>query len=250
MAVPAMTPQQEAFSDPASKGFGMYRELVVGKAGSLTFLRYEICTTFLSGLSGLSGLGLRSLIYPALFDRCGRRPAIGRGVVLRIPSQMRLGSGVLIDDFAALDVRGTAGSIDIGDRVSIGRYSTVAAKHGQISIGSGANIGSYCRIATTSRVVIGESCLVGAYCYVGPGNHTESGDGTPLIASAMEDRGGVSIGEHSWLGARVTVLDGVKIGHHAIIGAHSLVKEDVPDFGVAVGVPAKVIRIRESAVSN
>jgi acetyltransferase-like isoleucine patch superfamily enzyme len=54
------------------------------------------------------------------------------------------------------------------------------------------------------------------------------------------------IGDHAWLGARVTVLDGVKIGRHAIIGAHSLVTCDVPDWGVAVGTPARVIRVRQS----
>jgi acetyltransferase-like isoleucine patch superfamily enzyme len=60
----------------------------------------------------------------------------------------------------------------------------------------------------------------------------------------MDLRGGVTIGEHAWLGTRVTVLDGVKIGRHAVIGAHSLVKDDVPDYAVAVGTPAKIIRMR------
>ncbi len=91
---------------------------------------------------------------------------------------------------------------------------------------------------------MGESVLVGAYCYIGPGNHTEGNEGEPLISRPMDIRGGVEIGEHAWLGARVTVLDGVKIGKHAIIGAHSLVTSDVPDWGVAVGTPAKVIKVR------
>jgi acetyltransferase-like isoleucine patch superfamily enzyme len=60
----------------------------------------------------------------------------------------------------------------------------------------------------------------------------------------MEIKGGVSIGAHAWLGARVTVLDGVRIGERAIIGAHSLVMDDVPDDAVAVGIPAKVVRVR------
>ena len=60
----------------------------------------------------------------------------------------------------------------------------------------------------------------------------------------MQIQGGVKIGEHAWLGARATVLDGVTIGKHAIIGAHSLVMEDVPDWGVAVGTPARVIKVR------
>jgi acetyltransferase-like isoleucine patch superfamily enzyme len=42
----------------------------------------------------------------------------------------------------------------------------------------------------------------------------------------------------------VTVLDGVRIGAHAVVGAHSLVKDDVPDYGVVVGAPAKVVGSR------
>jgi acetyltransferase-like isoleucine patch superfamily enzyme len=37
-------------------------------------------------------------------------------------------------------------------------------------------------------------------------------------------------------------LPGVTIGQHVVIGANSVVTKDIPDFSVAVGVPAKVIR--------
>jgi acetyltransferase-like isoleucine patch superfamily enzyme len=232
------------FSDTSRSGLGAYRELAVGDASLAFFLGYEFAQLFVSNLPGLPGFGARAILYPWLFKACGRRPAIGRGVLLRIPNQISIGSGVLIDDYASLDVRGSEASISIGDRVSIGRLSTIAAKHGQVQLKDGCNIGSYCRVATNSRVVVGESVLIGAYCYIGPGNHTEGEEGSALIEQPMEIKGGVSIGEHSWLGARVTILDGVTIGKHAIIGAHSLVKEDVPDWGVAVGCPARVVKIR------
>jgi acetyltransferase-like isoleucine patch superfamily enzyme len=157
---------------------------------------------------------------------------------------------VLIDDFVTLDVRGDGASIELGDRISIGRFSTIAAKSGAITINAGANIGSYCRVATNSRVVIGSSVLVGAYCYIGPGNHTEGEGDLALIERPMEIKGGVTIGDYSWLGARVTVLDGVTIGKNAIIGAHSLVTSDVPDWGVAVGSPARVVKIRSPQTSD
>lgn len=238
-----MTPQQAVLSDLKRSGLATYRELAVGSAGWGRCIFNEVIQCAFGWVPGLAGLALRALFYPALFKSCGKRPAIGRGGLIRVPGQIAIGSGVLIDDYVALDVRGEQAAITLEDRVSIGRFSTIAAKYGVITLSPGANIGSYCRVATNSKVVIGASVLVGAYCYIGPGNHTE-GDG-PLIEQPMDIRGGVEIGDHAWLGARVTILDGVKIGKHAIIGAHSLVTSDVPDWGVAVGTPARVIKIRD-----
>jgi acetyltransferase-like isoleucine patch superfamily enzyme len=244
-ANPAMTPQQEAFSDVRRSGLQAYRELAVGNAGWAGFITNEVIQGLLSGLPGVLGFGVRAVLYPLLFKSCGKRPAIGRGGLIRIPQQITLGSGVLLDEYVTLDVRGDEAAIDIHDRVSIGRFSTIAAKYGSITLHAGSNIGSYCRVATNSKVIVGESALIGAYCYVGPGNHTEGDLDEPLISRPMEIKGGVDIGAHAWLGTRVTVLDGVTIGRNAIIGAHSLVTEDVPDWGVAVGAPARVIKIRK-----
>jgi len=52
------------------------------------------------------------------------------------------------------------------------------------------------------------------------------------------------VGDHAWLGAHVVVTDGVRIGRDAIIGAGAIVRENVPDFHVAAGVPAKIIKDR------
>ena len=243
---PAMTPQQAALSDVKRSGLAAYRELAVGSAGWGRCIVNELIQGLCGWIPGLVGFAARALLYPVLLRRCGRRPAIGRGGTMRVPGQIALGTGVLIDDYVTLDVRGDQARIDIADRVSIGRFTTIAAKHGAVSLSPGANIGSYCRVATNSKVVVGESVLVGAYCYIGPGNHTEGDGNGPLIEQPMDIRGGVVIGDHAWLGARVTVLDGVKIGRHAIIGAHSLVTCDVPDWGVAVGTPARVIRVRQN----
>ncbi len=250
-STPAMTPQQEELTDTKRSGLAAYRRLAVGEGSMLHFLFYELVQLLLVNLPGLLGFAARSVVYPALFARCGRRPAIGRGVLVRIPQQISVGDGVLIDDGASLDVRGEKGAIEIKDRVSIGRLTTIAAKGGPITVGSGTNIGSYCRIATQSRIEIGESVLVGAYCYVGPGNHTGGGEDAPIISQPMDIKGGVTIKDKAWLGARVTILDGVTIGAHAVVGAHSLVKEDVPDYAVVVGTPAKVIGTRKpSAVGG
>lgn len=52
----------------------------------------------------------------------------------------------------------------------------------------------------------------------------------------------VLIKEGAWIGAHAIVLPGVCIGRYAIVGAGSVVTKDIPDYGVAVGNPARVIR--------
>ena len=56
----------------------------------------------------------------------------------------------------------------------------------------------------------------------------------------------IFIGNDVWIGADVLVMDGVKIGNGAIIGSKAVVVKDVPDYAIAVGVPAKIIKYRFS----
>lgn len=240
---PAMTPQQSALTGESGGALSLYKSLAVGtRASWLHFVHYEFLTFFLSNMTGILGFGGRALLYPGLLKRCGKRPAIGRGVVIRNPQSISFGDKILIDDYAALDVRGEAGEISLGNFVSIGRFTTVTAKQGAVTLHDGANIGSYCRIATQSKVVIGESTLVAAYCYIGPGNHQAGDEDTPLISREMDIRGGVHIGKNCWIGAGALILDGVTIGDGAIVGAHALVRDDVPAGAVVVGSPARIIK--------
>ena len=241
-AAPAMTPQQAALTDPNKNPLLLDKELSIGSESSwITFVLFELVYVLISGLGGLIGLGLRSVLYAPFLKSAGKNPAIGRGVVIRHPQAISVGHRVLVDDYAALDVRGDLGSITLGDKVSIGRLTTVTSKNGQISIAAGVNIGSYARIATQSKISIGESTLIAAYAYIGAGNHQPGDDDTPLIAREMEIKGGVVIGKHCWIGAGAMILDGVTIGDGAIIGAQSLVNKDVPAGAVVVGTPAKEI---------
>lgn len=238
MPEPELTEQQSNFSQGGS--FASYRRLVAGDASTFEFVRGEVFQTLFSGLPGLLGFGLRSLLYPSLFSLCGSRPAIGKGVTIRVPTRIELGKRVLIDDYVTCDVR-DSGELAIGDHVSVGRFSILAAKGGEIVLSEGVNIGSSCRIATQSGIKIGARTLIGGYCYIGPGNHKAGVEGKPRISRGMDIKGGVNIGSDVWVGARATILDGVTIGSGATIGAHSLVMEDVPEGATVGGSPAKPI---------
>ena len=55
----------------------------------------------------------------------------------------------------------------------------------------------------------------------------------------------ILIKKNAWIGARVNILPGVTIGENAIVGTGSVVTKDIPDNAVAVGNPARVVKIIE-----
>jgi serine O-acetyltransferase len=54
------------------------------------------------------------------------------------------------------------------------------------------------------------------------------------------------IGDNVFIGAGARILGGIRIGNNAVIGANAVVIHDVPDGATVVGVPAKVIKIKET----
>jgi acetyltransferase-like isoleucine patch superfamily enzyme len=60
----------------------------------------------------------------------------------------------------------------------------------------------------------------------------------------LKTKGGIIIDDDAWLGFGVIVLDGVRIGKGAVIGAGSVMTQDVPDGAIAVGVPARIVKMR------
>lgn len=246
-----MTPQQRLFVTAEGKALFAYKHMLVGMKGWSYFVSFEIYTLLLSWLPSLLGMGLRRLILP-LFLKCGGKGMIvGRNVTFRSPGSVTVGKGVVVDEYAVLDVRvpedlvDSQVGIELGDHVFIGRNSIISAKLGRIVLHRACNIGTSCRIATQSFVEIGESVLIAAYVYIGGGNHRLDRLDQSIMEQGMDIRGGVRIGANSWIGAKATILDGVTIGRDAVVGAHSLVIEDVPDRAIVAGTPAKLIRYRE-----
>lgn len=243
----AMSPQQRKFTGDGSRS-GKYRELIVGRCGWGYFLLFELYNVFLAGLGSALGIVLRGAALRWFLRSLGKGTVIGRDVTIRQPHRVSIGKATIIDDSAVIDVRtsgGGEGSIEIGDHVLIGRNSLVTTKGGSIKLGNACNISSFCRVATRSKVEIGESVLVAAYVYIGCGNHSFEDPSVAIIEQPMDVRGGVMIGERAWIGTKATILDGVTIGRNAVVGAHSLVREDVPDNAIVAGVPARLVRMRE-----
>jgi acetyltransferase-like isoleucine patch superfamily enzyme len=110
---------------------------------------------------------------------------------------------------------------------------------GKIQIGNNVFIGPYSVLYGHGGLIIGNDVLIASNVTIIPANHKFS-DKNKLIRNQGETRKGIIIEDNVWIATGVTILDGVKIGKGAIIAAGSVVTEDVPDYSVVVGIPAKV----------
>jgi maltose O-acetyltransferase len=108
-----------------------------------------------------------------------------------------------------------------------------------------ANLGPGCMISGSGTVTVGRHVMMGAYCMLITENHRYLPVG--YDGSIVED---ILVDDHAWLGHRVILLPGVRIGKHAIVGAGAVVSRDVPDYAIAVGVPARVVKDRRAAVAG
>lgn len=237
--------QQELF-EPGRSRAARYAQLVVGRPGIAALARYEAIVTLCSALPGALGLFLRSRLYPLLLGRAGRNVTFGCNVVLRHPHKIRIGDNVVIDDGCCLDAKGNDNhGIDIGTGVFIGRGTILSCKNGDIEIGDHANIGFNCEIFSGARVRLGRHTLLAAYTYLVGGDHTHDRTDVPVLHQERVARG-IEVDDNAWLGAHVVVADGVTIGRDAIVGAGAVVRNPIPPFAVAAGVPARVIRDRRN----
>ncbi len=235
---------QEQLFAPGMSARRKYAALVVGRPGLGPLLKYELVLMAAQTRAGALGFVLRKALYPRILGSCGPGVVFGQNVTLRHPHKVHIGRNVVIDDNCLIDAKGsTNAGIRIGDGVFVGRNTILSCKDGDIELASGANIGFNCEVFSASRVRIGSNVLMAAYCYVIGGDHDFS-DPARSVLEQSRTSAGVVIGDGVWMGAGVKVLDGVTIGAHAVIGAGAVVRDDVPEQAVAVGVPARVVSSR------
>jgi len=227
-----------------------YQQVVVGTGSWARLLYFEWCQ-LLAGFPGAAGLALRRLFWPRLFGACGKGVMFGSRLTLRHPHRIRLGQRVVLSEGCVLDARTPESdcAIVLGDDVMLANDVLLSCKGGRIELGSHTGLGPRTVVQSTTGnpVTIGSDVFVGAMSYVtGGGNyHVERLD-VPMWRQGMKEMGGTSLGDDVWLGAHVSVLGGVTIGSGSIVAAGAVVSKSLPERAVAMGVPARVVRTRES----
>ena len=133
--------------------------------------------------------------------------------------------------------------ICIGDDVYIGIGAVIDAPTGsRLTLADGVKLMHHTVIATSNHISVGRQTQVAECSSIRDSDHGLGRDG--LIRDQPISSQPVQIGSDVWIGRGVAVLRGATIGDGAVLGANCVVRSDIPPFAVAVGVPARVIRVR------
>jgi acetyltransferase-like isoleucine patch superfamily enzyme len=142
------------------------------------------------------------------------------------------------------------GHIRIGDRVSIRegvRLEVVRSSADRVpclTIEDDTNIEQNVHIVCHNRVRIGRKVSVTGHCAIIDVTHPHNDvrEPTKIGARIKDEDSFVEIGEGSFIGFGSVILPNVRIGVQAVIGANSVVSADIPDYSVAAGAPAIVLK--------
>jgi len=136
----------------------------------------------------------------------------------------------------------------IGDNTVILKNSRIqlyperVEKEPNIYIGNGCYLGFNLTLLAGGDITIEDNVLMASNVMISSENH---GINPELSIPYMEQKligKEVVIGEGTWLGEKVCVMPGVHIGKKCIVGAGSVVTKDIPDYCIAVGSPARIVK--------
>ncbi len=155
-------------------------------------------------------------------------------------------SSLVYPPFHSWDIK----SVYIGDNVNIfaGGWIQTVPEYGQdklepeLKIGNGTYIGHRCHIIVCDQMTIGKDVTIADNVYITDNLHGFEDITMPVMPQPLKVPGPVVIEDEVWIGERVCIMPNVTIGKHSIIGANSVVTKNIPEYCVAAGVPAKVIR--------
>ena len=163
---------------------------------------------------------MRRMLLRALCSRLGNDLQVGPDAVFKHPETMEFGDCVFIGAQAMIQGRFN-GSCKIGNHVWIGPQAYFDARDLILEDYVGWGPGAKVLGSTHTGVPIDEPTIK-----------------TDLVIKR------VTVGFGADVGMNATILPGVRVGAHSLVGAGAVVTQDVPDYAVVAGVPARIIRDR------
>jgi acetyltransferase-like isoleucine patch superfamily enzyme len=139
----------------------------------------------------------------------------------------------------------------VGEGVFVGSNSwlqTVGEGDGEpaLFLGDGTSISGLAHISAAQSIRLGRNVLLARNVFITDHGHRFDDLEVAVLSQGITPARPVVIGDGAWLGENVVVLPGVTVGTGAVVGANSVVVDDVPEHAIAVGAPARVLRVLAS----
>lgn len=189
---------------------------------------------------------------PPCFQRCFLADLVPAGFIspkaTLYGASIYSGSNVFIDDRVLIYLEPGCGPVELGDRVKLFEDTHIlVGTEGAVHIGAGTSIHRGCQIESYKEPIrIGRRVEIAPRCAFQSFDHGIAPE-LPIAKQPLTTKGPITIEDEVWLGYGSIVLSGVRIGEGAVIGAGSVVTKDVPAGAIAVGVPARVVRMRSDS---
>jgi acetyltransferase-like isoleucine patch superfamily enzyme len=173
-----------------------------------------------------------TLLMRPRFRSWGKGSRVSPGMVVSSPWAIEIGNNVRISGHSTFNVKdlrqdGRA-SLIIGDRTYIGRFVHINARQDVIIESD---------VIVTHRVLLGDE------------DHNYKDPDLPISKQGCFFKGRVLLRSGCWIGTGAAILPGVVIGRNAVVAANAVVTKDVPDYAVAAGVPARIIKVSHASGS-
>jgi acetyltransferase-like isoleucine patch superfamily enzyme len=140
---------------------------------------------------------------------------------------------------------GPGATVTLGRWSWIGHRCKIRAHEGVVSIGAKSVLGQECTISAYQHISIGRECIIADRVMMIDFDHGMVEVERPIRLQGIYKRN-VDVGHNVWIGYGACVLRGVRVGHNSVIGTNSVITADVPENAVVGGVPARLIRMRET----
>jgi acetyltransferase-like isoleucine patch superfamily enzyme len=135
------------------------------------------------------------------------------------------------------------GEINVSEGVTFHKGTRIDVGWGGVLVfNRNVSLNTYTRIESGGCIVIGNNVLIGPNVYISDRNHSYYDISIPIRDQGYTVKGGIEIGDNTWIGIHACIIGNVKIGKGCVIGANAVVTNDVPDYCVAVGNPARIVR--------
>src|SRR4051812_33821960 len=127
----------------------------------------------------------------------------------------------------------------------IGHGTKIRVHEGEVSIGAKTVMGQECTISAYQHIAIGRECIIADRVMLIDFDHGVTEVERPIRLQGIYKRD-VDVGHNVWIGYGACILRGVSVGDNAVIGTSAVLTRSFPENTVIAGVPAHVIRMRET----